>query len=744
MTTPEQGLDIINERFGVHPRHRALHAKGVHCKAEFRANEQGSELTRAAHMCGEAVPTFVRLSNGGGDPTVPDYEPEVRGLAVSFQLPDGARTDILCQTLERFPFKDQEGFFDSVRASDRSLSGLARIPVLLLRNPKAIRALPGTLKTMASLPTSFAARSYKALHAFGLRNAGDELTWVRWTWRPTVPETNISRREAKAAGRDYLFDELRERLARESIRMELEVQIAGEGDDPHDPSDVWLADRERVRIGTLEVTAIDDDADDGNRLRPDAAHRRHRGIRRPGAAVPPPRLHALARAAHRLAAVARPPRADIAAPELPPRVRWLNSEPGSMAELTARGPVLVHFFDFAQLNSVRAIPYVRTWHDRYAAAGLSVLGVHSPRFPFTKTSRALEAGIARLGIAYPVAQDSSYAIWRDYGAKGWPSLFLWTAGGALSWFHFGEGEYRATEEAIQEELRAGDALLELPEPMAAIRPSDAPGAMVAPPTEELFPAGGPGEPWRPEAPDEALEVPYSAGGAFAAATGDGVLRVSVDGGPERHVEITGPGLYELTEHARHESHTLRITSAGAELYSVGFPRAGALGEPRVPKPEEDPEHAQRRDQNAAVERLDHGPGEDPRKGTRQRGHRDDRHRREHAERQRRLELRGKGGDQEQDHGAGPREAVQQADPEGLPRASAPPAAGANGHARLGAGAGALIAGALGAGAPEVRAGAAPRGSRRAPISRSRGRRGSGSRLRPPARRRSPAMKAPRT
>jgi len=152
MTTAQQGLDVINERFGVHPRHRALHAKGVHCKAEFRANERGAELSRAAHMSGEAIPTFVRLSNGGGDPTVPDYEPDVRGLAVSFQLPDGARTDILCQTLERFPFKDQEGFFDSVRASDRSLAGLARIPGLLLRSPKAIRALPGSLKTMGRAP----------------------------------------------------------------------------------------------------------------------------------------------------------------------------------------------------------------------------------------------------------------------------------------------------------------------------------------------------------------------------------------------------------------------------------------------------------------------------------------------------------------------------------------------------------------------------------------------------------------
>ncbi len=272
--------------------------------------------------------------------------------------------------------------------------------------------------------------------------------------------------------------------------------------------------------------------------------------------------------------MARPPRADIAPPELPPRVRWLNAAPGSMPEMTAVGPVLVHFFDFAQLNSVRSLPYVLEWHRRYAEHGLTVLGIHSPRFPFTKTEEALSAGVERLGIPYSVAQDSSYAIWHDYGVKGWPSLFLWNRSRALAWFHFGEGEYRATEEAIQDELREADALVDLPEPMEPVRPSDAPGAGVAQPTGELFPGGGPGEPWRPKARDEALELSYAGGGAFAAATGDGALRVALDDGPATTVGVTGPGLYELATHPAHERHAMTLRADPAvELYSLGFPAA---------------------------------------------------------------------------------------------------------------------------------------------------------------------------
>ena len=63
------------------------------------------------------------------------------------------------------------------------------------------------------------------------------------------------------------------------------------------------------------------------------------------------------------------------------------------------------------------------------------------------------AGLDRLGVGFPVAIDAERALWHSYGCEGWPSLFLWSLGGALRWFHFGEGEYAATEEAIQAELR---------------------------------------------------------------------------------------------------------------------------------------------------------------------------------------------------------------------------------------------------------------------------------------------------
>lgn len=260
-TTPEQAMEKIHDRFGAHDRHRALHAKGIHCVGTFTPTPEAAALTRAAHMQAP-VPAKIRFSNGGGDPTVPDYVPDVRGLAVSFQLPDGSATDILGQTIPYFPFRDQEGFFAALEMSKRTPATLLKLPLFFARYPKALRSMRAADAVLANR-SSFVARRYVAFHAFKWIDADGGERWVRYTWHPTVDEPELTKEEAKSRGRDYLFDELRERLSRKPARMRLEVQIAGPDDDPDDPSNVWSDDREKVAVGTLEVTAVDDEADDG-------------------------------------------------------------------------------------------------------------------------------------------------------------------------------------------------------------------------------------------------------------------------------------------------------------------------------------------------------------------------------------------------------------------------------------------------------------------------------------------------
>ena len=281
-------------------------------------------------------------------------------------------------------------------------------------------------------------------------------------------------------------------------------------------------------------------------------------------------------------------------PELPADGTWIGEDPGKMAPLAAKGPVLVHFFDFAQLNSVRSLPYVEEWYRRYEPLGLRVLGVQAPRFPFGADPVEVRRGLEKLEISFPVVIDADRTIWTSYGCEGWPSLFLWGRGGRLKWFQFGEGEYRSTEEAVQaslagppdrcssdEEGAADDRRkaeaeppAAMPEPMAPIRPSDAEGALVVPPGAELMPAGD--RPWTVAEDGDFIEVQYDGGGIHATAEGEGELSLVLDGSVAGSVEVDGPGLYTLAEHEVHGTHRVEITLKGSPaIWSLSFSPAPA-------------------------------------------------------------------------------------------------------------------------------------------------------------------------
>jgi hypothetical protein len=243
----------------------------------------------------------------------------------------------------------------------------------------------------------------------------------------------------------------------------------------------------------------------------------------------------------------------------------------SIDRIVATGPALVHFFDFAQLNSIRTLPYLRAWHERYEGEGLAMIGVHSPRFPFTQDRDAVAVAAERLGIEWPVAVDREFALWRLYEPHGWPALFLWGQGGALRWYHLGEGDYADTEEAIREALPDTNGEREQPPLLEPIRPSDARGVKVIAPTPELFPGGSTEDPWSSTGGEPSLELEYEAGGAYAATDGRGQIAIRMDGNEREPIEIAHPGLHKLTSHERTERHSLELEpSSGLLVYSLQF------------------------------------------------------------------------------------------------------------------------------------------------------------------------------
>jgi hypothetical protein len=208
-------------------------------------------------------------------------------------------------------------------------------------------------------------------------------------------------------------------------------------------------------------------------------------------------------------------------------------------------PVLIEFWDFCRANSIRTLPYVKAWHERYAPLGLRVIGVHSSGHELSISPEAVRTAVKRLGITYPVAVDVDHEIWQAYGNLGWPARYLFDTRLMLVHYHYGEGAYEETEIAIQELCGVERPTLE------PLRPEDAPGAALALQSDDVL---------------GAYSGPYEAGGVWAVLEGTGTASA---GG--RVVEVSGPGCYELISHERSTSGELDLElTDGVRCHAVCF------------------------------------------------------------------------------------------------------------------------------------------------------------------------------
>ncbi|MHA7261983.1 thioredoxin [Arthrobacter sp. TMN-37] len=135
---------------------------------------------------------------------------------------------------------------------------------------------------------------------------------------------------------------------------------------------------------------------------------------------------------------------------------WLNSPPLTGASLRGR-VVLINFWTYTCINWIRTLPYVRAWEDAYRDRGLVVVGVHSPEFSFEHDLEYVRPAVERFSIGYPVAVDSSFAVWRSFDNHYWPAVYLVDAQGRLRDASFGEGGYEEIEAVIRRLLTESGA-----------------------------------------------------------------------------------------------------------------------------------------------------------------------------------------------------------------------------------------------------------------------------------------------
>ena len=167
-----------------------------------------------------------------------------------------------------------------------------------------------------------------------------------------------------------------------------------------------------------------------------------------------------------------------AMPPITGAVEWLNSPPLTNEQLKGK-VVLIDFWTYSCINCLRTIPYVRAWAEKYKDQGLVVIGVHTPEFAFEKDIGNVKDAIADLKIAYPVAVDNDYAIWRAFNNRYWPAHYFIDAQGRIRHHHFGEGSYDVSERVIQDASRRGRQGARSPGDLVSVNATgaEAPAAM---------------------------------------------------------------------------------------------------------------------------------------------------------------------------------------------------------------------------------------------------------------------------
>lgn len=245
----------MNLIHGVHPGFRSVHAKGSCCRGSFTASPEAASLCIAPHFQGEEIPITVRFSNGSGKPTRADGAKDERGMAVKFHLADGQTTDMVSLTLPVFFVRTPEDFLAFLQAQEpdpqTGKPDLNRVQAFVDQHPETQTAIGFVLFNMA--PVSYANCTFNGIHAFKMTAPDGTERFIRYQWVPDAGEASLTDEETRALGRDYLQQDLANRLELATVSYELHLQIGEAEDDPTDPTTAWPDDRRRIPAGRLTL-----------------------------------------------------------------------------------------------------------------------------------------------------------------------------------------------------------------------------------------------------------------------------------------------------------------------------------------------------------------------------------------------------------------------------------------------------------------------------------------------------------
>jgi catalase len=250
-------LQQFDSAFGLHPGFRPAHARGILLTGTFTPSPDAASLTRAPHIAHESTPVTARFSSSTGFPLIPDNDPNAnpRGLAIRFHLAEHVHTDIISHSTDGFPTRTGEEFLEFLRAaaaSDPAKPSPSAIEEFLGRHPAAL----AFVQTPKPSPSSFAKEAYFGVTAMHFTNQDGLSRYGRYRIIPDAGIKHLDDATLKSKDANFLFDELKPRIASGPVSFQIRVQVAHENDTVDDATVHWPEDRPQIHLGKVTLTAL--------------------------------------------------------------------------------------------------------------------------------------------------------------------------------------------------------------------------------------------------------------------------------------------------------------------------------------------------------------------------------------------------------------------------------------------------------------------------------------------------------
>ncbi len=260
-------LQAFDDLFGLHPGFRPVHAKGILLSGVFTPSAAVGGLTKAPHVSRPSIRVSARFSDFAGVPTVPDYDVEgasPRGIAIRFYLEEHLHTDIIAHSVDGFPTRTAEEFVQFLRAIHASSPGAPKptpIESFLASRPAAL----AFVQAPKPIPSSFTKESFYSVSAYKFTNSAGVSKFGRYRIVPQDGNEYLAPSAAAKKRPNFLFDDIKDRIAAGTVKMRVVVQVASDGDVVDDSTVHWPDQRPLLEFGTIELNGLVPDGDAAQR-----------------------------------------------------------------------------------------------------------------------------------------------------------------------------------------------------------------------------------------------------------------------------------------------------------------------------------------------------------------------------------------------------------------------------------------------------------------------------------------------